>query len=165
MSFLSSLRTGINAMVDDINTPASFKTGEEFENYVREVLFIEKYYDLVERTHNYATNHKDYVESSLKPDFLFRDRLTKKEFYVEAKVRTTLFDGKIVWCNQGQLNRYNAYNKQKPVFLILDAGDDKAPYICLIPLSKAKYPGLFPSYARQFEIPDNQPITSKVLWK
>jgi hypothetical protein len=163
MGIISILRSGITTMVEDATKPDSFRMGEEFEDFVRENLFIDKYYVLVERTHNYATNHKDYVESSLKPDFTFRDRFTNKEFYVEAKVRATLYDGKIVWCNQGQLDRYNFYNKQKPVFLILDAGDENQ-FISLIPLSKSKYTGLFPAYARQFEIDPERPITSKMLW-
>jgi hypothetical protein len=164
MSFLSILRTGIKAMIDDANTPESFKIGEKFEKYVREVLFPESQYTLVERTHNYSTNHKDYVEASLKPDFTFRDRKTNKEFYLEVKVRTTTFNNKIVWCNQKQLDRYFEYHKQKPVFVVLDCGDDSNPYISLIPLNKAKYTGLFPSYAKQFEIEDNKPVTSKILW-
>jgi hypothetical protein len=163
MSFLSVLRTGINAMIDDANTPESFKLGERFENYVRNVLFIESNYVLVERTHNYAANHKDYVESSLKPDFTFRDRKTNKEFYVEAKVRSNTLNDKIVWCNQKQLDRYNEFNKQKPVFLILDFGET-SEFLSLIPLSKAKYTGLFPSYAKQFKIEYDKPISSKTLW-
>jgi len=115
MSFLSTLRTGIQAMVDHANTPESFKIGEDFENYVRDVLFIDRYYVLVERTHNYSTNHKDYVESSLKPDFTFRDRRTNKEFYLEVKVRTTTVNNKITWCNQKQLDRYFEYNRETSV--------------------------------------------------
>jgi len=164
MSILSTLRTGIKAMVEHANTPESFKIGESFENYVRDVLFVDSYYVLVDRTHTYSTNHKDYVEASLKPDFTFRDRRTNKEFYLEVKVRTTTFNNKIVWCNQKQLDRYFEYNKQKPVFVILDCGDDANPYISLIPLYKAKYTGLFPSYARQFEIDPEKPISSKTLW-
>jgi len=160
MSFISILRSGITAMVDDAKTRESFKLGERFENYVRKYLFIDSYYTLVERTHNYSTNQKDYVEASLKPDFTFRDRRTNKEFYVEAKVRSSTLDNKIVWCNQKQLDRYN---KQKPVFLILDFGEENQ-FLSLIPLSKAKYTGLFPSYAKQFEIEYDKPITSKILW-
>ena len=119
---------------------------------------------LVERTHNYTANHKDYVEASLKPDFTFRDRKTNKEFYVEAKVRSNTMNDKIVWCNQKQLDRYNAYNKQKPVFLILDFGET-SDFLSLIPLNKAKYTGLFPSYAKQFKIEYDKPITSKILWE
>lgn len=70
-------------------TPASFKMGQKFEEYVREFLFVRNYYDILEQTDSYNTNSKDYVESSLKPYFKFRDKLTKKEFYIEAKFRTS----------------------------------------------------------------------------
>lgn len=110
MGLLSILGKGIQAMVDEAMTPESFKVGQKFEDYVRDFIFIDRYYDLLERTHDYNRNSKDYVESSLKPDFKFRDRRNKREFYVEAKFRTGLHKGKIVWCNEKQLQRYNAYN-------------------------------------------------------
>ena len=163
MGLISLLGKIAEVIKDDITTPESFKLGEAFEDYVRETLFIDRYYTLVDRAHNYKTNKKDYIEASLKPDFLFRDHITNKEFYVEAKVRTTVYDGKIIWCNHKQLYRYNEYHKHKPVFLILDVGDEDR-FLSLIPLDKAKYIGLFPSYARKFEIEPNKPVSSKVLW-
>ena len=166
MGLLSILGKGLKAMVDEAMTPESFKIGQKFENYVREYLFTDKYYDLVEKTHDYNTNNNDYVESSLKPDFTFRDRATKKEFYVEAKFRSGLYEGKIVWCKEHQLKRYREHNKNKPVFLILGMGEDpKYPeFLSLMPLAAAKYTGLFPSYTEQFEIKIDKAIESKTLW-
>lgn len=152
-------------MIDEATTPESFKIGEKFEQYVRDYLFVNNYYDVLERTHDYKTN-KDYVQSSLKPDFKFRDKWTKKEFYVEAKFRTGLYDNKIIWCNDNQLKRYLEYNKERPVFLIFGMGD-KANYpvfLSLIPLTQAKYTGLFPSHAEKFEIELDKPVSSKTLW-
>ncbi|MBK8808295.1 MAG: hypothetical protein IPO21_17380 [Bacteroidales bacterium] len=37
-------------MLDEAMTPESFKEGQNFENYVRDYLFPETDYDLVERT-------------------------------------------------------------------------------------------------------------------
>ncbi len=167
MGLLSILGKGLQAMIDEALTPESFKAGQKFEDYVREFLFIDKYYDLIEKTHDYNTNSKDYVKSSLKPDFKFRDKLTKKEFYVEAKFRTGLYNGKINWCNENQLHRYQSYNKDAPVFLILGLGEkpDYPEFIALIPIAFAKYNGLFPSYAEQFEVKIDNPISSKILWK
>jgi len=153
-------------MIDEANTPASFKIGEKFEDYVRKYLFIESYYELVERTHDYRANSKDYVESSLKPDFKFRDRRTKREFYVEAKFRTGEYQGKIMWCNDNQLKRYKDYHKQAPVFLILGVGGDPdyPEFLSLLSLDAAKYTGLFPSYIEKYEIELDKPISSKTLW-
>jgi hypothetical protein len=165
MGLFSILSKGVKAMIDEATTPESFKMGEEFENYVRKYLFVDNYYDIIERTHNYKTN-KDYVESSLKPDFKFRDKWTKKEFYVEVKFRTGLYNNKIVWCKDKQLARYLDYNKQLPVFIILGMGDNpKYPeFLSLIPLAQAKYTGLFPSHAEKFEIEIDKPVSSKILW-
>jgi len=166
MGLLSILSKGLKAMIDEANTPESFKIGQKFEEYVREFLFIDKYYDLLERTHDYNTNSKDYVQSSLKPDFTFRDHWTNNDFYVEAKFRTGLNKGKITWCNENQLRRYQQCDKFLPVFLILGMGDNPQypDFLALIPLTSAKYTGLFPSYAEQFEIDVDKPISSKILW-
>ncbi len=165
MGLLSILGKGLKAMIDEATTPESFKIGEKFEDYVRKYLFVDNYYDILERTHNYKTN-KDYVQSSLKPDFTFRDRWTKKEFYVEVKFRTGTYNNKIVWCNEKQLTRYLEYNTERPVFLILGMGDkpDYPEFLSLIPLTQAKYTGLFPSHAEKFEIEIDKPISSKTLW-
>ena len=94
MGILSIINKGLTAMIDEAMTPQSFKMGEKFENYVRESLFVKNYYDILERTHNYCNNNKDYVESSLKPDFKFRDKWSKKEFYVEANSGQAIIKGK-----------------------------------------------------------------------
>ncbi|MDQ6722780.1 MAG: hypothetical protein M3Z01_00735 [Thermoproteota archaeon] len=166
MGLISILNKGINAMIDEVRTPESFKIGERFEDYVRQFLFINDDYDILERTHNYNSNSKDYVESSLKPDFKFRDRRTKKEFYVEAKFRTSDYKGKIVWCNEKQLFRYREYHKEKPVFLILGMGENPnyPEFLSLISLSQAKYTGLFISVVEKFEIEFDKPVASKTLW-
>ncbi|HTE01715.1 MAG TPA: hypothetical protein VK668_20645 [Mucilaginibacter sp.] len=164
---LLSILTGIADVIsNDINTPESFKQGQKFENYVEEYLFPNSYYDVLEKTHSYQTNSKSYVESSLNPDFKFRDRYTKKEFYVEAKFRTNVYKNKLVWCNDKQLARYQDINKRISVFLILGDGGkaDWPEYLSLIPISKAKYTGLFPSFVDQFEIEPEKAITSKILW-
>jgi hypothetical protein len=106
------------------------------------------------------------TESSLKPDFKFRDKKTKKEFYIEAKFRTGEYQGKIVWCNDSQLKRYKQYNKETPVFLLLGVGGDPEypEFLALIPLAAAKYTGLFPSYIEKYEVKLDKPILSKTLW-
>jgi hypothetical protein len=140
--------------------------GQKFENYVREYLFVDKYYDMIEKTHNYLENSKDFVEASMKPDFKLRDRWTKQEFYLEAKFRTGLYKEKIVWCNDKQLLRYQEFNRKAPVFVIIGMGEDpKYPeFLSLIPLSAAKYTGLFPSFAERYEIKLDEPVTSKIVW-
>ncbi len=70
-----------------LNPPKSFLNGEEFEDFTREVLFPKEVYDLLHKTHNYEQNSKDFVENSLLPDYKFRNRDLKIEFYIECKYR------------------------------------------------------------------------------
>ncbi len=166
MRLFSAIGKGLQAIVDDLQTPESHKLGQCFEAYVRRHLFIASYYDLVEKTHDYNTNKKDFVESSLQPDFTFRDRWAKKTFYLEVKFRTGLNQGKICWCSERQLQRYREYNKKQSVFILIGQGSEPSSpeYVALLPLSKAKYAGLFPSVVESFNIEVNKPVSSKILW-
>lgn len=40
MKIISVLSKGLQAMIDEAKTPQSFKTGEQFENYVREFYLL-----------------------------------------------------------------------------------------------------------------------------
>ncbi|MEI1280609.1 hypothetical protein V6Z05_19920 [Leptospira venezuelensis] len=70
-----------------LHKPKSFANGEEYEEFVREVLFPKDIYNLLHKTHNYDQNSKDYVEDSLLPDYKFKDTDLNIEFYVECKYR------------------------------------------------------------------------------
>jgi hypothetical protein len=105
-----------------ITKEESFKKGEEFEQYVRDHLFTKEKYVIVERTHNYETNSKDFVESTLKPDFKFRNVGTKSEFYVEAKWRQNLYNNALKWSYEAQLERYKNYSKEYPFYVVIGLG-------------------------------------------
>jgi hypothetical protein len=135
----------------------AFKKGEEFENYVENNLFPEKYFILLSKTHNYETNNKRYVEDSLKPDLKFKDKKTGKIFYVECKYRSKLYDDKFHWAkNDGQFNRYKDIesNENTETFIAMGLGGtpDNPDEIYLMPLKEIKYPALYPSVLRNWEI-------------
>jgi hypothetical protein len=143
-----------------------FKKGEKFEEYT-ESFFPEEDYDLLEKTHNTKTNDKRFVESSMKPDFKFRDKKTRKSFYVESKYRSALFNNKVEWCKDlNQLKRYQEYNKECPVFILIGFGG-KSSYpdeVYLIPLAEAKYTGLYPSVLKKYVVEFDGAVTSRELW-
>ena len=78
MGIIAILNKCIEVIITDINTPESFKIGKAFEDYVRKRLFIDRYYDLIEKTHTYQENRKDFVYYSLNPDYKFRDKWDKR---------------------------------------------------------------------------------------
>lgn len=166
MGIFSSLAKGVKTVIDDMNTPQSFKDGEKFEQYVRDYLFPDSHYEMLERTHSYRANKGDYVKSSLNPDFKFRERRTKKVFWVEVKYRADYFNGKVEWCKAEQLKRYQVVHQQTPVFLLLGMGGwyDDPELVSLIPMNEARYVGLFPSVVERFEIEPEKAITSSILW-
>ncbi len=80
---------GLQAMIEEAGIPESFKVGQ------------------MERTHQYLTNKKDFVESTLKPDFTFREGMGEKpekphslSLIPIGKVQyPDLYPSKILWVN------------------------------------------------------------------
>lgn len=114
----------------------SFLKGEAFERYTRDKIFTKSQYALVQKTHNYDQNRNDFVESSLNPDFKFRDLRTKKVFWIECKFRsynaTQLFDV----ISSKQLKRHKS--KIEPVFVLVGIGENPSSpkYLFKIPIEK-----------------------------
>jgi hypothetical protein len=152
MSLISRV---VKAAWDEVVKPESFVKGDEFEDYVRRFLFPADEYTLLQRTHDYQVNKKDFVESSKEPDFKFRSIKTGREFYIEAKYRSDYFDGGVEWCKPFQLRRYQDIDRDTPVYIVIGIG--QAPgdpeKIFLLPLKEIKNPGLFRSFLKCFEIP------------
>ena len=145
---------------------SSYKKGERFESYA-EKFFPASFYDLLHRTSDYKTNCKRFVESSLKPDFLFRDKLNRRCFYVECKFRSSMTEGKVECCNSmQQLARYHYYSRRTPVFLFVGLGGNPLHphYVFLIPLQHLKTTSLEPFTINQFRILSKAPMHSSSLW-
>jgi hypothetical protein len=169
MSFLKKFNKGIKALSNEFTKPDSFVKGEEFEEYVRKYIFPSSHYDLIHKTHDFHSNNGDYVESSLKPDFKFRDKKNNQEFYVEVKWREGVYyKNKIEWCNDQQLRRYKAIDKNETrVFIVLGFGDKpvKPHEIILFPVSGCNYNALYDSFLDKYSFHIDNPVFSGYLWK
>ena len=151
-----------------------FVKGEDFENYVERYIFPKEEYTLIYRTPNEAMNAERFVESSLYPDFQFRDKKTDKKFWVEVKYRQDSYKDKIMWATEAQLKRYKEYDKKLPVFVAIGVGvygnASMPDYFYIVPVKHIKYVGLFESFLNKYEIynPDtkypDKPIKSEKLW-
>lgn len=139
--------------------------GSRFEKFVSDEIFIDKLFDLVEMTRNFDSNSERFEERSMNPDFLFRDKRTREEFWIEAKYRKGLFRNKngqdvCEICTHSQLNRYKEVEQTsgKRVYICLGLGDDPLypETVHLIPVKEA-FPQLFPSRLKEtlmWENPD-----------
>ncbi len=127
--------------------------GSRFEKFVLNEIFIDKLFDLVEMTRDFNSNSERFEERSMNPDFLFRDKRTREEFWIEAKYRRGLFKndkGQDVCeiCNPGQLNRYREVERSsgKRVYICLGLGENPlSPETVHLISVKDAYPQLFPS--------------------
>lgn len=131
--------------------------GNRFEGFVLNEIFIDKLFDLIETTRDFDSNSKRFEERSMNPDFCFRDKRTKEEFWIEAKYRKGLFKnqkGQFVCeiCKPWQLTRYNEVEKstRKRVYICLGMGEDPRfpETVHLIPIDGA-YPQLFQSRLKE----------------
>ena len=116
----------------------SLKKGEQFENYVEEVIFPEAHYELLHKTSDGKQNTRRYVSKSLEPDFQFKCRLTGKEFYVEAKWRAKPYRNQFDVLSDNQWKTFPALNSEvKPIFIVFGYGGiaSNPDYVHLIPLT------------------------------
>lgn len=166
MGIIDSLKKAARTFVEDINTPESFKKGQKFEDFTREVIFSGDRYILIKKTHDYKQNSSDYVQDSMDPDFKFECKDTKKQFYVESKFRSWFYQGKIEFCKIGQLKRLQEINKKDPVFILigLDGEPEDPEYVCLIPMNDIKSNSLTEKFLENYDIAHNVSIPSKRLW-
>jgi len=160
-AFISKLVFG------NIKSRRSFKKGKQFEQ-LAEKFFPASTFDLIHRTADYRDNCRRFVESSLKPDFMFRDKLSGKCFYVECKFRSSMIQDRIECCTSSQqLARYYHYNKRISVFLLIGLGGkpSRPCYIFLIPLREITELRLTPSFINKFRISTRPPVKAAQIWK
>jgi len=159
---LSVLIRVVKAAWAEMNKPETYVTGDEFEQYVRKYLFTKEGYDLVHQTHDYKTNRDDFVETSKEPDFKFRSRRSGREFLVEAKYRSWLYQETVEWCKPYQLNRYKAIDKDISVLVAIGLGGhpNSPEHVYIVPVRHIKYRRLFPSFLRNYEVPANRYVNA-----
>lgn len=120
--------------------PISFQKGKLFEDFVEKNIFPISNYVLVHKTHDYPQNNERYVESSLKPDFKFRCKVSNLEFYVDAKYRSkSTNEDRYPVISENQFKRFKEIDSTEiPVYIALGNGSqpDNPETISLIPISK-----------------------------
>lgn len=148
----------VKAAWAEIDKPKTHVAGDEFEQYVRGHLFPKERYDLVHRTHDYSANKSDFVEDSKEPDFRFRSIKSAREFWVEAKYRSRLYQDAVEWCKPYQLQRYKAIDRTVPVFAAIGLGGrpESPRHVYIVPVGDIRYRRLFPSILRRYEVPPDQ---------
>jgi hypothetical protein len=151
---------------EEVLNEKSFIVGEKFEDFIGENIFSDSLYTLVEKTHSYSINKSRYVESSMNPDFKFRDKLKRREFWVEVKFRSKFFQGRIEWCNHKQLKRYQSIDQNIPVFIAIGVGGEpeKPHYLSIIPIRRIKYNRLYFNEIEQYTVNPSKTIEPDKLF-
>lgn len=156
------------AVFEELHKPAPFGREEDFEQYVRDILFPFGTYQLVHRSHSHHGNKKDYFASSLLPDFGFRCEKTGKMFYVEVKFKErTFLQHEWEWFQPSQLERYKKIDQEShPIFLVLGLGANpqKPEEIFLIPVSKIEVAGFDDGFPNKYTCTLDQAVLSSSLW-
>jgi hypothetical protein len=151
--------------IGEFNKPESHVKGDDFENYVRDYMFLKDEYKLLHKTQDYTANKGDYIEESKEPDYKFRSIKTGKEFFVEAKYRSAFRNDAVEWCTFPQLKRYQGIDKKTPVYLALGIGGYayEPDYVFFVPLKDIKYTRLFRSFLKRYEVSVDSPIDHRRL--
>lgn len=166
MGIWDRLSKVVTALTEE-ETPESFKKGQKFEQYAREVIFPKSHYTLLKKTHDYTQNRQDFVEETMEPDYKFRCLETGREFYVEAKFRSGHYNGKVKVCkNTDQLLRYKEYGREALVFLLLGMGEEPVDpeYTYLFPIEAINDFLLSQHFVEEYSIPNNRALAPAKLW-
>jgi Holliday junction resolvase-like predicted endonuclease len=155
---MGKLARAVKAFLGELHKPGTAVKGEEFEHYVRKHLFTKEEYDLVAQTHDYRTNEDDFVETSKDPDFKFRSRRSGREFFVEVKYRSGLYQGAVEWCKPYQLKRYKEIARATPVLVAIGVGGraESPEHVYIVPVERIKYRNLLPSFLKYYAVPGDQ---------
>lgn len=62
---MSVFTRAIKAVWNEVNKPETFVKGDEFEEFVRKNIFPTNEYELLAKTHDYTSNKKDFIQSSM----------------------------------------------------------------------------------------------------
>ena len=139
------------------NSPSEAEQkGVDFEKYVIKK-FSKKYFTLKEwRSDKYVDGH--YAKSNTYPDIELEFRLGNDKYIlaVECKYRSKLNEnGKLTWCDDAQLKRYQDYEKEFniPVTIIIGIGGTPSSpdNIYCIPLKALKYNTCNEEYLSRFK--------------
>lgn len=155
----------LKAAWEEANKPAGFVKGDEFEQYVRTMLFPQKSYELLSKTHDYKDNKADFIKSSKQPDFKFKSVKLGTEFFVEAKYRSGFQDQVLEWGKYFQLKRYQAIDVVTPVLIVIGLGGrPTAPEkVFLIPVKHIKFVRLYPGFLEKYRVAPGDSISEKLL--
>lgn len=160
-----AIKAAVGAAVVEITTPESYRKGDEFVAYVRSTLFPKDKYRLLQKTHDYASNKHDYIESTKEPDLKLQSLTTGEVFFVEAKYRSKSYSGTIDWCKDYQFTRYREIDSTIPVYVALGVGEQPSHLgeVYLIPISHIKYRKLYRSFLKRYGIDPNHYVDYKSL--
>lgn len=140
------------------------RMGEGWQLDVKDVIFPQNRYDILHQSHSFEDNRLRYIESSLQPDFQFRDKQTKKVFWVECKYRGSLINEKVQLLKPDHRQRFQKLTDPVFICLALDLPTLEDEQYYLIPFAGMKYDDLFPSILKNHEIGFG-PMVSNILWK
>lgn len=133
----------------------SHKKGEDFEKFVEDKIFPEAHYEVIYKTSDSKQNTRRFVKKSLEPDFIFRCRVTGKEFHVEAKWRARPYKDLYQVLSDKQFQSFpNIHSPDCPIFIAFGYGGQASNpnYVSLIPLDHVRSSKLSPHEVYSFNI-------------
>lgn len=160
---LKGIRDTCDALIDEedpepLPSNDPYKIGKTFEDYALR-LFPAESFNIVHKTVGGADLDGRYTEDCIYPDYKFRDRATRQEFWVECKYRSHRGEkGVVEWTDQPHLQRYKRIRRETgiPVFVLIGLGGypDEPDELLFFNLDKAGYATIFYSVQKDMALED-----------
>jgi hypothetical protein len=148
------LSKSVKSAWEEARNPAFFGRGDDFAQYVRDVLLTRDNYDLLHKTNDLTENLDDYVTYTRQPDYKFRSKTLGIEFFIEANFRGKFHNQVLEWCKLFQLKRYQEIDQITPVVIVAGVGGraSSPERVFLIPVKHIKFVRLYPGFLNKYEI-------------
>ncbi len=139
------------------------KSGEDFEQDAADVFFPENFYEILQKTHNFYSNSKRFIRSSLNPDFQFEVRDSDVKIWVECKFRENKQNLEFINPFKfGQLDRYRSFENS---FLFLCTKIHGEQYVYFIPFTHIKNGNLTFTFLEPYRLKHGPPVRPGMIFK
>lgn len=140
----------------------TFAKGDLFEELVVKLL-PEQQFSIIHATTRRNDLSGRRIESAKDPDLHIRHRKSNHKFWVECKYRGDLYEDKVNWCRQYQLDRYRAFQEERrpeKLYIVIGFGGmvTRPESLYCVPLDDMKYPDLYLTTLQPYWHPRNRPF-------
>jgi hypothetical protein len=151
--------------MNEVNQPDACVKSAAFERFIRKRLFPVNKYDLLLENQDTPSNTSDDAGAAKEPYFKFKSRESGREFCIDARYLTGVYNASVEWCQPFELKRYREIDNNVPVYILIGAGQHPAApqQVFLFPVKSIRFNKVLHSYIEKYKISTTRSVDEKDL--